>query len=79
MGCKLVVHVRIIIKTLPHGGEPEPDHEATVVARELKDWVKTDVVLLANMPTTSRNSSSLMLARNKSQKTVQLYKTKKIR
>jgi len=39
-----------------------------VVARELKDWVKTDVALLANMPTTSRNSSSLMLARNKSQK-----------
>jgi hypothetical protein len=50
-----------------------------VVARELKDWVKTDVALLANMPTTFRNSSSLMLARNKSQKTVQLYKTKKIR
>jgi hypothetical protein len=60
-------------------GSPSLDHEATVVARELKDWVKTDVVLLANMPTTSRNSSSLMLARNKSQKTVQLYKTKKIR
>jgi hypothetical protein len=60
-------------------GSPSLDHEATVVARELKDWVKTDVVLLANMPTTSPNSSSLMLARNKSQKTVQLYKTKKIR